>query len=326
VDQDKSTFYVKNDDNRWTVSGREFNKLFEGTSQMNRRLSDTFVETIIDNVTNIVTIKRNTGYIRGPVIKDTYIFDGKLNDVELFPIEHTVEIFNGSGLFYRYEVRDLIYDGDTMSRSITEMEFGRNMKVTWQDGFRWARVFKSGILKVQYDIPTDYEVYNVRLFDPPVNFIQTCQLKTVSEIIIDIINTTTEVYDECTKNSSLGHQNCLNTSGPNTDCSIKFRCNYRNITTSQSVPVEKDVVKEICRNSGVRIGSLQTTCPANHRCDVIRNMFYVLDCDDGDCNFDATQADGRGWSSVGIPLNELKEGSIQVANYKRGVEIVEKIS
>jgi len=166
VDNDKSTFYVKNDNNRWVVSGREYNNIFDGTTKMNRRASEITIEEFIDEEAETIKIIRTTPYIRGPVIKDIYTFDGKIDDVELFPIQHTVDIFNATGYFYRYEVRDLVYDGPTVKLNTTSASFGRNMKVEWDDDYRWAWLYKSGILKVQYDIPSDYEVFSVRLFDP----------------------------------------------------------------------------------------------------------------------------------------------------------------
>lgn len=165
VDDDKSTFYVL-EDGRWKVSGREYNKLFDGSTKLNRNLGGTYTETFIDNISLTTTIVRTTNYIRGPKIVDTYLFDGTITSVELFPISHIVEIFNGSGYFYRYEVRNLVYDGKSKKIDTSSMSFGRNMKVEWDSGFRWARVYKSGILKVQYDVKSDYEKFNVRLFDP----------------------------------------------------------------------------------------------------------------------------------------------------------------
>ena len=130
VDNDKSTFYVPHEDYFWiwTVSGREYNKLMDGTSNMNRDVSNIFVEEIFRNETGQFyfrdgefvdnsllypnleleigesQIGRKTPYIRGPVIIDTYYFDGTIDDIELFPISHTVEIINGSGKYYRYKV------------------------------------------------------------------------------------------------------------------------------------------------------------------------------------------------------------------------------
>jgi len=165
VDNDKSTFYVL-EDSRWRVSGREYNNLFDGSSKMNRRASMISVETFVDPSLNVTTIVRRTPYLRGPIIVDTYVFQGTVDDEELFPVSHRVEVFNASGFFYRYEVRDLVYDGSSLKLTGSKMSFGRNMKVEWQIPFRWARVYKSGLLKVQYDILSDYEVFMVRLFDP----------------------------------------------------------------------------------------------------------------------------------------------------------------
>ncbi len=167
IDEDKSTFYAKNDNGRWVVAGRELNSLWDGTSKMNRDLSNTYVLHDINLVDNTSTITRHTTYQRGPVIKDTYFFDGKITDKELFPVKHTVEVFNASGFIYQYEVRDLVYDGLTIKDVSSPQSFGLNMKVEWQDGSYWNTLYKSGILKVRYRPQTDYEIYNVRLFDPP---------------------------------------------------------------------------------------------------------------------------------------------------------------
>jgi len=166
IDNDKSTFYVFNDNSRWEVSGREYNNIFDGTSKMNRDVSNIKIDTTYDG--NEVTIKRTTPYKRGPVIVDTYTFDGDIEDIELFPISHQVEIFNGSGFFYRYEVRELEYSGETKKlEGETSLSFGKNMKVDIAPDYRWAWVYSSGIVKAQYDLDTDYETFNVRFFDPP---------------------------------------------------------------------------------------------------------------------------------------------------------------
>ena len=120
VDADKTTFYGKYlDDNGepygpWRVAGREINSLWDGTSKMNRRSSEITINTSIDEETQEIYIVRTTPYIRGPIIKDTYYFRGDVESIELFPIYHDVEVINGSGFTYQYEVRDLIYDGETI--------------------------------------------------------------------------------------------------------------------------------------------------------------------------------------------------------------------
>jgi len=345
VDEDKTTFYVKNENNRWTVSGREFNKLFDGTSRMNRRSSETNVTTIINNISNTVTIIRHTKFIRGPVIKNTYTFDGRINDVELFPIRHTVEIINGTGFFYRYEVRDLIFDGIAGRVDVTEMEFGRNMKVTWQGGYRWARTYKSGILKVQYDIPSDYEVFNVRLFDPEpilmpdfliedilispgVFEIRTCELEYYQEDVFAEITKERDVYGDCYIDNFVNITSCLNFTGLNTDCStteinqgynISCVVGLENYRVTEKIGEITKSNKINCISLGLKKGNLELTCPLDHRCDVIGDEYYILDCNDGDCNFDATENQGRGWSSISISISELSEGEFKVADYKKPV-------
>lgn len=163
VDNDKSTFYVL-ENNRWLVSGREYNKLYDGSKLVYRKTAGIKLDNYEQD--GLFYITRTTPFSSGAVIKDTYSFQGTDKSVELFPVSHTVEIFNASGKFYRYEVRDLVYDGPTVKLETTQMSFGKNMKVEWSPGYNWAWVYKSSILKVQYKIKSDYEVFDVRLFDP----------------------------------------------------------------------------------------------------------------------------------------------------------------
>jgi len=189
VDEDKSTLYVKNENNRWVVAGREYNKLFDGSHLLYRDKKNVKVKTVVDDINQTVLIERRTPFIRGPVIVDTYFFDGRLDDVRLFPIRHTVEVFNGSGFFYRYEVRNLDYDGSTtkLDGDETLLGFGRNVYVRLHPGYRWAWVYASGVLKAQYDILSDYEVFSVRLFDPSTSF-TTEQVESLS--LTPLSNTT----------------------------------------------------------------------------------------------------------------------------------------
>lgn len=175
VDKDQTTFYVPHESYSWmwTVAGREQNRLFDGSSIMNRQTSGITVETTIDNQTNEVWIVRNTPYQRGPVVRDTYYFQGNIEDKELFPVSHKIEIFNASGYYYRYTADDLTDTG--AKRKLdgeTELSFGKNMDLDLQSGYRWAWVgwpYGSDSLSAQYDLDSDYEVFNIRLFDPPEN-------------------------------------------------------------------------------------------------------------------------------------------------------------
>ncbi len=168
VDDDKTTFYVPRSEGSrvWVVAGREFNNIFDGTTKMNRRTGEITVSEVHDD--KGMTITRRTPYIRGPVVIDTYKFASDISDIELFPVSHTVEVLNAKGYNYKYEVRDLTYNGDTYKLSgQTSAEFGRNMKVTWWDDYRLGWVYKSGSMYVKSEkIDSDYVTFDVRLFDP----------------------------------------------------------------------------------------------------------------------------------------------------------------
>ena len=183
VDKYKSTFYVVNDANRWIVSGREYNRLFSGTSSVYRAVSKISLTEYVED--EFFYIVRETPYKRGPIIRDTYKFSGSINDKELFPISHKIEIFNGTGFFYRYSVDELKDTG--VKRKLTgelELNFGLKMKVTLHPDYRWAWIgypYGGDSLSAQYDIKTDYEVFNVRLFDPEIVTYNATGINTTNE-------------------------------------------------------------------------------------------------------------------------------------------------
>ena len=178
VDNDKTTFYIKQIDQagepygRWLVSGREYNKLFDGTSLIRRHAKDIQIEQVMLEG-NTTKITRTTPYFNGAVIKDTYLFDGDIDDIKLFPISHKVEIFNGStcgirGCIYQYEVRDLIDDPLEGIRDGVAYA-GYNMMIEWDYSNYYERYFElqnKDKLVIKYRIHEDYESFNVRLFDP----------------------------------------------------------------------------------------------------------------------------------------------------------------
>ncbi|RLD42770.1 MAG: hypothetical protein DRI86_11140, partial [Bacteroidetes bacterium] len=143
IDPDKTTFYIK-ENHRWVVAGREFNALYDGSRKMRRQISKVKISSIIKG--NYVKIIRKTPYIRGPVIVDIYEFRGDIKSPELFPISHTVEIYNATicakNCIYQYEVKDLIYSGNTLYNVTSPQKFGRHMKVEFQDGYYYSKIYK----------------------------------------------------------------------------------------------------------------------------------------------------------------------------------------
>lgn len=213
IDDDKSTFYVL-DDSRWKKAGIEYNSMWLGSKKLYRDKKSIEILTHFDKDNNITKIQRYVSYKttkeKKPVVVDTYIFDGNIEDVELFPISHTVQIINGSDFIYQYEVRELKYDGQTIKNVKSPQKFGLNMKVEWdEEKSYWNTLYKSGILKVRYRPETDDELYSVRLFDPPTTISDCHDLNTPY---------TTYVMDTDVTGSDAGH--CMNITANNVilDC------------------------------------------------------------------------------------------------------------
>jgi len=171
VDNDKSVFYIK-EKNRWVISGIEENRLFNGTKLVYRNTKNIVRQNNVTNYSVIIT--RKTPYRNGGMIIDTYEFDGQIDDIELFPISHTIEVINSSGLIYQYDVKRLVYEGETIKDIESPQSFGRNMNVEWKQKPYYSRIWKykrkdEGKLTLKYRIKSNYEKFNIRLFDPPLN-------------------------------------------------------------------------------------------------------------------------------------------------------------
>ena len=172
----KTTFKIWNEStNKFDITGIETNKLYNGTKSVPQQSSIINFNGIMDvyNDTKSAKIFRQAKF-GIPYINDYYYFEGNTKDKENFPVEHIVEVTNAKGLIYQYEVSSLYYNGATKNLPLdqTSMTFGKNMKVTWQSGFYSAKVTKlvggKGKLTIKYKIKSDYDKFNLRLFDPPV--------------------------------------------------------------------------------------------------------------------------------------------------------------
>ena len=160
-------------DGSWQTAGIEKNALFNGTKSVIRNASIYDITYTINESTNFTTIKRVSTYKipQTPTITDIYTFDGNAKDIELFPVAHKVIIENATGLIYQYQVTKLEYNGETLKDIKSPQSFGKNMKVEWEDGYYYSQIFKyagvdEGKLTVKYRVTSNYEEYDVRLFDP----------------------------------------------------------------------------------------------------------------------------------------------------------------
>ena len=162
-----STFKVYENDS-WVLAGQEYTLMFDGTKKM--RVSSRTVEHFIEG--EVVKIIRTANFKDNVTVIDTYTFDGNEKDIELFPISHEINVLNGEGYILVYEVTKLEYSGETIKDILSPQEFGHNMKIEWEDGNYYSRIWgytgrDEGKLTVKYRPDSENFIKQVRLFDPP---------------------------------------------------------------------------------------------------------------------------------------------------------------
>ncbi|KKL96578.1 hypothetical protein LCGC14_1843070 [marine sediment metagenome] len=167
IDDDKAVFYVN--ESRWLISALQEDRLFSGASIVDR-VKATIVR---GNYTedNLRVEYRFTGYENQEIISHTWKFNPYSKNIEDFPIEEKICISGAKGKYYRYSLKRL-FEVEPKRKLIdeTSASFGRNMKVTFELGYSWAQIgwpYGKDSFAVQYKIDSDYECYNIRVFDPP---------------------------------------------------------------------------------------------------------------------------------------------------------------
>lgn len=161
VSNSSTVFYVFID-GKWNVSGTEYNMMYNGSKRISMNSMDGSVSASVSG--DIIKIVRKERYGSAWII-DTYTFNGSTTSKENFPVDHEIEIINGSGLIYQYEARGLDYRGPAMVLTGINMEFGKSMKVTWDEGFYSAKVSAKGQLDVRYRVASNHVKYHIKMFD-----------------------------------------------------------------------------------------------------------------------------------------------------------------
>ncbi len=211
MDDDKAVFYVK--DSRWLISGLQEDRLFNGSRIVDRIKSTIIRGNYTENGSRIEY--RYTKYDTGGTILHKWVFEPNPDRIEDFPIDESICINNSKDRFYRYSLKKLVDVGPKRKLSGTTSKFGRNMEVEFESGYSWAWIgwpYGKDSFAVQYKIKSDYECFNIRLFDPLIlsltlNDIEgnaTYEYGTTAEIItnftcIDILDDTGRVIDVCDK-------------------------------------------------------------------------------------------------------------------------------
>lgn len=248
VDKTKSTFYV-NENDKWNIAGVETLKIYDGAKPI-KFLDATIKKDITEN---LVTISRESQFANKIVVKDIYKFDGRIDDVKLFPISHSVEILGGKGLTFQYEVSKLNYTGVKRDVAGHEMAFGKNMRVEWQEGSYSAKITEKGILTIKYKIPENEQIYNVRLFDPT----------NCDDVIANITsNKTANIEMSC--NFGLTQTYLLNASTPTTGA----------LTFTASGTADNPIIID-CGNGGIKGNSTGYGFYASGKSNIIIKNCYV---------------------------------------------------
>jgi len=166
ITKTSSTFYI-NQSGNLVVAGVENVYLYNGSKKLTPTLREGLQSFQEDN---IITLQRLTHY-GNVLINEKYTYDTDTVKVEYFPISHSIQLYNASGLTLQYEVSKLSYDGVARS-AVSPESFGNNMMVEWSEGNYYSKISKlltGAKLVVKYKVYTDYSQYDVKLFDPQIN-------------------------------------------------------------------------------------------------------------------------------------------------------------
>lgn len=172
ITDNDAQFYVRLN-NSFVLGGVEHSRLLE--YNVTELENETIVEELIlESQNNITYIEGETNFtaIRlqsydNMLIKETYFYDGNNTDIQLFPIFHKIEIFNGTNKTYRYMVTDLDYSGPTLYDLNHLIMVGKNMSVEWLNEYPvYQELNSNGTLILDFNITEDYDELFIRLFDP----------------------------------------------------------------------------------------------------------------------------------------------------------------
>lgn len=187
--QKTRTLFKVYENESWVLSATEYVNLFDGSAKM--RAKSRSLE--LNEIDGIITINRRALYKDGIYTVEDYIFDSRISDVELTPISHTMMCYNCKGKILQFEYKDITYEGNTQVIE-SPFNFGHNMKLEWQEGYDWAKVYQyktvSPKIRIRYRPESDFESYEIRLFDPEPKeiskIIETSNSITINQLTKEI--------------------------------------------------------------------------------------------------------------------------------------------
>ncbi len=163
--QNTRNLYSVFENGNWELAATEYVYLFDGTSKMRAKNRSNYQIIQGDNL----YIHKIANYKEGIIVEETLVFDTSSGDVKSFPKERTVLCHNCEGKIIQFELRDILYNGET--KSITSpFSFGHKMKLEWQEGAYRQKVYQQKVASdkiiLRYRPVESIETYRVRLFDP----------------------------------------------------------------------------------------------------------------------------------------------------------------
>ncbi len=184
------------------IQGIEYVRIFDGTRLM-RAKNRTINYILLDGIT---LANRQSSFKERIVIDEIYKFVNEVTNVENVPVSHNICFNNAENKIFEYMIDRIEYDGET--KDITSpFEFGKNMKLTFQEGYYRAKVYNykyaTDKIKIRYRVTEDYQCFDVRLFDPVIIKINlTDSIKELKKC--KVIQTFKEKkdYQPCVKNQT----------------------------------------------------------------------------------------------------------------------------
>ena len=257
------------------VQGIEYTRIFDGTTKMNAIRGRNISFEIIGDTTKWYRIAR---FKQNITVEDFVEFDNKNIDIENVPVSHQACFTNANGKIFEYLISNIEYNGE--NKAITSpFAFGKNMKVTFQDGYHIAKVVNNKIapdkIIVRYKIKSDYECFNIRLFDPEKEVVAELSAVSLCNDVVTEKSTKKPIYINTTIECDP-----LNTSCKHEDYT-KMVFNHIEITyynETECVDAETGIVK---------LSSGEAIAYNNHYCKPNQGDYLVVcySCGFGRCQY-----------------------------------------
>ena len=277
------------EDEKWVLSATEYVYLWDGSTKMRAKSRDL----TYNNEGDISIVTRTSLWKDDITTIDTYIFDGNVDNVELVPIKHSVECINCIGKIVSFEYRDILYEDVTKEIS-SPFSFGHNMKLEWQEGAYYAKVFQQKVASdkiiIKYRPLNNYEKYSVRIFDP--ESIKEKDIYNIQECYTKFWNTSKNIYIDCVKNYTTNDSyNCLDKKD-NTTCEFKDVITYYNSSCFDKTEITQ-YSEVICEDTGEVNVNGKIISYKDSFCRVQGNEIHCSLCKDSHGGGTDSSCDGR---------------------------------